>query len=107
LLGPEPSFEGEWSARGPGHSSYFGLSLRQSGDRVSGVACAYESGVRLYSGAPVTGDYPRFRVVVTADAANPCCPWFVGQTFAGEMEDRGEIVSDPLRFHRTDAPACP
>ena len=109
LLGPSASFEGEWSAQGPGHSSYFGMSLRQTGDTITGVACAYESGVRLYSNAPVTGEHPNFRVVVTLEAANPCCPWFVGQSFTGKIEDRGEIVvpASGLRFRRAEAAACP
>ena len=84
LLGPSASVEGEWSAQGPGHSSYFGLSLRQ------------------------TGDDPNFRVVVTQEAANPCCPWFVGQGFSGKIEDRGEIVvpASGLHFRRATAAAC-
>ena len=110
LLGPTESFDGEWTALGPGHGGYFiGLSLRQTGDAVSGAACAYESGVKLYSNAPVTGTHPTVRVVVTPEAANPCCPWLIGQTFTGEMERRGEIVvsASGLRFTRSTTPACP
>lgn len=107
VFGPSESFEGQWTA--PGGKSYFiGLSLRQTGDTVSGVACASDSGVLLYSNAPVTGDYPSIRVVVTAASVSPCCPHLVGQTFSAEMEKRGEIVTPTgVRFRRSNAPACP
>jgi hypothetical protein len=107
LFGPSESFEGEWTA--PGGKFYvIGLSLRQSGDSVSGTACASDSGVLLYTNAPVTGDYPSIRVVVTAESLRPCCAHLVGQTFSAEMEERGEIVTPSgIRFTRSDRPACP
>ncbi len=94
---------------GPGGKSYLiGLSLRQNGDTISGVACAFDSGVRLYSNAPVTGNYPSIRVTVTAGSTGPCCAHLAGQTFSAEMEKRGEILApDGIRFRRSTTPACP
>lgn len=107
LLGPSESFEGEWVASA-GKFYAIGLSLRQSGDTVSGVACASDSGIALYANAPVTGTYPSIRVVVTPGSTAPCCPHLAGQTFSAEMEDRGEIVTPSgVRFRRSTAPACP
>jgi hypothetical protein len=107
LLGPNESFEGEWTAQA-GKFYITGLSLRQDGDTVSGVACASESGTRLYANAPVTGTYPSIRVVVTASSTAPCCAHMAGQTFAAEMEKRGEIVTPSgVRFRRSTTPACP
>ena len=107
LLGPSASFEGEWTA--PGGKTYvIGLSLRQNGDTISGVACASDSGVRLYSNAPVTGHYPSIRVTVTAGSTGPCCAHLAGQTFSAQMEKRGEILApDGIRFRRSTTPACP
>lgn len=107
LLGPSESFEGEWTA--PAGKFYvIGLSLRQSGDTVSGVACASDSGVLLYRNAQVSGDHPSIRVVVTPSATAPCCAHLAGQTFTAEMEKRGEIVTPSgVRFKRSSAPACP
>jgi hypothetical protein len=97
-------------ARGPGHTGhYVGLVLTQSGDSVTGVACSYDSGRRLYANAPVVGDYPDIRVSITPQAAAPCCPWFAGQSFVATMEDRGEIVErSGLRFRRyNEGAVCP
>ncbi len=107
LLGPSESFEGEWTA--PGGKFYvIGLSLRQNGDTVSGVACASQDGVLLYRNAPVSGDHPSIRITVTPAATAPCCAHLAGQTFTAEMEKRGEIVTpDGIRFKRSSAPACP
>jgi hypothetical protein len=107
LLGPSESFEGEWIA--PAGKFYvIGLSLRQSGDTVSGVACASDSGVLLYRNAPVSGDHPTIRITVTTAATAPCCAHLAGQTFTAEMEKRGEIVTPSgVRFKRSSAPACP
>jgi hypothetical protein len=107
LLGPEPSFEGDWSA--PAGKFYgIGLSLRQSGDTISGTACASQSGVLLYTNARVTGDYPSIRVFVTPESTRPCCPHLAGQTFTAEMEKRGEIVTpDGIRFKRSTTSVCP
>jgi len=107
LFGPSESFEGEWTASG-GKFYVIGLSLRQSDDTVSGVACASQDGVLLYRNAPVTGDYPSIRVVVTAPSTAPCCAHLAGQTFTAEMEKRGEIVTpEGIRFRRSTTPACP
>jgi hypothetical protein len=110
LLGPEPSFEGEWTAAGPGHSGFtLGLSLRQGGDTVSGVACAFDSGVTLFSNAPVRGDHPDIRVEVTPDSVGPCCAHLIGQTYTATMEERGEIVLETagMRFTRSAQRVCP
>ena len=105
-FGPKESFEGEWVA--PAGKFYsIGLSLRQSGDTITGVACATDV-VALYKNAPVTGDYPTIRVTVTAASTMPCCPHLAGQTFAATMERRGEIVTPTgVRFTRSAVPACP
>jgi hypothetical protein len=107
LLGPSESFEGEWVAHA-GKYYYIGLSLRQNGDTVSGVACASDAGNLLYAKAPVAGTHPSIRVVVTAAATAPCCSHLAGQTFGAEMEDRGEIVTPGgVRFRRATGLACP
>lgn len=106
LFGPSESFEGEWFAPA-GKFSAIGLSLRQSGDTVTGVACATNT-VPLYENARVTGDYPTIRVTVTPESTLPCCPHLAGQTFTAEMERRGEIVTpEGIRFTRSAGPACP
>jgi hypothetical protein len=107
LLGPNDSFDGEWTA--PAGKNYFiGLSLRQNGDTISGVACASQDGVLLYSNAPVTGDYPSIRVTVTAASTSPCCAHMAGQTFSAEMEKRGDILAPGgIRFQRSTTPVCP
>lgn len=104
-FGPKESFDGEWTA--PAGTFYtIGLSLRQSGDTITGVACATDV-VALYRNAPVTGDYPTIRVTVTATSTEPCCPHLAGQTFTAEMEKRGEIVTPTgVRFKRSAVPAC-
>lgn len=106
LFGPSESFEGEWTAPAGKYYS-IGLSLKQSGDTITGVACASET-VPLYKGARVTGDYPSIRVTVTPESTMPCCAHLAGQTFTAEMEKRGEIVTpDGIRFKRSSGPACP
>lgn len=106
LFGPSESFEGEWTAAA-GKSYTIGLSLRQSGDTVTGAACASDV-VALYRNAQVTGDYPEIRVTVTAASTAPCCAHLAGQTFTATMEKRGEIVTPSgVRFRRVAGPACP
>ena len=106
LVGPNPSFDGEWMApAGKGYA--IGLSLRQSGDTITGTACAAQDGHVLYANAPVTGDYPSIRVTVTPQST-ACCPWLAGQTYTAKMEDRGEIVTpEGIRFRRGSAALCP
>lgn len=102
LVGSDPSFDGEWTAQG-GKTYSLGLSLHQSGDTISGTACAQDSGHVLYANAPVKGDYPSIRVTVTTESTD-CCPWLAGQTYSAKMEDRGEIVTpDGIRFRRGSA----
>jgi hypothetical protein len=102
LTGPYKSIAGDWRAPGIGHSGhYFDLSLTQSGDEVSGVACSSESGFLLFEGARVSGELPTVTFVVPS----------TGARFAGKFEeDRDQIAGDlgfgsghiPLRFVRSE-----
>jgi hypothetical protein len=107
---PSGSLTGTWSARGIGHSMSFSLSLTQNGDQISGAACAVDSGVALFRGAPVSGTYPRVQFVVTPDAAGSCCPHLVGSAFAGRQDGTGHIVgrfgTSDLRFVREPRDLC-
>jgi hypothetical protein len=93
--GPDTSLTGAWSARGIGHSLTFDMSLRQTGDEISGVACGYSSGVVIFSGVPVNGDYPRVRFVVSAETAGSCCPALVGAAF--DRRSTGPTTSSAAR----------
>jgi hypothetical protein len=93
----------------------FGLDLQQNGDEISGTGCHW-FGSTVFSGAPVSGDYPNLVVEVTPGSLQPCCPTSVGARFVGRQDGTLDIVgtyspptSNPfdLRFRRTNGPACP
>ena len=111
LTGPEEDLSGTWIARSIGHASQVGFTLQQSGDTISGSACAISDGVLLYSGAPVTGEYPHVQFTVAADDAAPCCANLVGTRFIGRRDSTKDIVGSygtfDLRFERSDTSLCP
>lgn len=106
FTGPSKSVAGSWRAPGIGHSGhYYDLSLTQSGNKVSGVACGSDGGFLLFEGAPVSGELPTVTFVEPS----------LGRRFAGTFEeDRDQIAGDfgfgsghiPLRFVRSDVGRC-
>lgn len=100
LTGPSKSVAGNWTARGIGHSSSYELTLTQSGDTISGVACHGDSGFLVFRDAPVGGDYPTIHFAAQSSGS------FVGKF----EEDRDEIAGDlghiPLRFFRSESGTC-
>jgi len=99
------SVTGTWHALGTGHSTYYELTLTQSGDAIAGVACGSSGGILLFE-APVTGRFPRLTFVTPG----------TGQVFAGAFEeDRDQIAGNygrsegpliPLRFTRWPSGRC-
>jgi len=97
---PSESVTGTWLAQA-GHTDFWGLRLVQTGNTISGTACVgnFAQAVR---DIPVTGQYPHVRFTATL-------------AFDGKYEkDRDQIAGEygtpalhnPLRFNRTDGPAC-
>ena len=111
LTGPDDDLTGTWVARSIGHASFVGFTLRQTGDTISGTACATSESVLLYSGAAVTGDYPDLRFTVRAGDTAPCCANLAGTRFIGKRDSTKDIVGNygtfDLRFERSDASLCP
>ena len=105
LTGPSDDLSGHWIAQGVGHTLLFGLTLQQTGDTIAGTACAESQGTLLYSGAPVTGDYPHLQFTVLAENTQPCCANGAGQRFTGKQDGTKDIVgtyaSGDLRFKRS------
>jgi hypothetical protein len=110
LTGPSDDLTGHWIARSIGHGSSVGLTLAQTGDDIGGSACAISDGHLLYSGAPVSGDYPDVRFIVGSANAQPCCPTQVGVRFTGRRDSTTDIVGSygtfDLRFERSPVPLC-
>lgn len=109
LTGPSPPATGGWSARGPGHSLLYEMSLQQEGKRITGIACSESAGV-VYFSVPVTGMYPIIEFEYVTD--HPLQPGVELRTkFSGRMEERGEIVgrlgSWDLRFTPATLRFCP
>ena len=101
--GPSISVAGNWTAPGGGTlGRYFQLSLTQTGDRVSGVACSAEAGHLVFRDQVVEGDYPR--ITFTG----------LGVMFSGTFEaDRDQIAGNygapsllQLRFVRSEGGRC-
>ncbi|HUQ89881.1 MAG TPA: hypothetical protein VM096_20130 [Vicinamibacterales bacterium] len=110
VTGPSESVEGHWIARSIGHSSQVGFTLHQTGDSISGTACAMSDGVLLYSGAPVFGDYPDVQFTVSRANAAPCCLQMAGTRFTGKQDSTKDIVGSygaiDLRFQRSMTSLC-
>jgi hypothetical protein len=102
LTGPSEDLSGHWTARSIGHSSFVGFTLRQSGDDITGTACAMSDGVVLYSGVAVSGEHPRVQFTV----ASP-----LGVSFSGRQDSTKDIVGTygtvDLRFERSPTSLCP
>src|SRR5215510_2762296 len=81
--GPSTSVAGNWTAPGGGTlGAYYQLSLTQTGDRISGVACASENAYLIFREQVVSGEYPR--ITFTGFA-----------TFSGTFEaDREQIAGN-------------
>jgi hypothetical protein len=104
-FGPSKSVAGNWHFTS-GKFSTFQMSLTQSGDSISGVACVYPlGGIRPFPvrETAVTGDYPRIRF---AD------PWVADCEYDMTFEeDREQIAGDCggrrlVRFNRSDTGRC-
>lgn len=109
--GPSQSLSGFWIARSIGHSSQVGFTLMQSGDMITGKACAMDSGVLLYKDAPVSGEYPHVEFTVFASQTQPCCSHMAGTRFSGKQDGTRDIVGSygtiDLRFERSLTSLCP
>ena len=110
VAGPKEDLSGHWIARSIGHSSQVGLTLLQSGDAITGKACAISDGILLYKDAPVFGDYPDVEFTVGAAQTQPCCGPLAGTHFAGKQDGTRDIVGRygtvDLRFERSITPLC-
>jgi len=110
LTGPDEDLSGDWIAQGAGHSLLFGLTLTQSGDGIIGAACMKSDGLLVFSGAPVTGDYPDLQFTVSAGSTQPCCPQAAGSRFTGKQDGTkdivGRYVNGDLRFKRSPTSLC-
>ena len=111
LLGPKEDLSGNWIAQGAGHTLLFGFTLVQSGDEITGKACASSDGLLLYKDAPVTGDYPDLQFTVAAAQTQPCCSSSAGLHFSGKQDGTKDIVgrlaNGDLRFKRSPTSLCP
>lgn len=110
LTGPSDDISGTWIAQGAGHTLLFGLTLHQSGDSITGTACAKDGGMLLYSGAVVTGDYPHLQFTVAPGNTQPCCATTAGARFDGKQDRTLDIVgryaNGDLRFKRSETNLC-
>jgi hypothetical protein len=110
VAGPKEDLSGHWIARSIGHSSQVGFTLMQSGDAITGKACAMSDGVLLYKDAPVSGEYPDLQFTVGPAQTQPCCGQLAGTHFAGKQDDTRDIVGTygtiDLRFERSIAALC-
>jgi hypothetical protein len=104
-FGPSRSVAGNWHFTSGRRASY-DMSLTQSGDSISGVACVYPlGGIRPFPvrETAVTGNYPRIRFTD---------PWLAGCDYDLEFEaDHDEIAGDCgerslVRFTRGGSGAC-
>ena len=109
--GPSVNLSGHWIARSIGHSSQVGFTLMQSGDMITGKACAISDGVLLYKDAPVSGEYPNVQFTVAAAQTQPCCAQLAGTHFGGKQDGTKDIVGTygtiDLRFERALTSLCP
>ena len=117
INGPTGPLTGTWMARGIGHSSIFGLTLQQNGDRITGTAC-YTDAIEIFTGVPVTGDDPELRFEARPGDFTPCrtgatdctgvTAQFSGQrdgdTIVGTYSNQAQRVE--LRFGRSERSPC-
>jgi hypothetical protein len=110
VSGPKEDLSGHWVARSIGHAEFVGLTLMQSGDMITGKACAMSDGILLYRNAPVSGDYPDIQFTVAATQTQPCCANLAGTHFTGKQDTTKDIVGSygtfDLRFERAITPLC-
>ena len=110
LTDPSDDLTGIWNARSVGHSDVLSMTLRQSGDVITGTACEW-NGMLLFKDVPVRGDYPNLEFTVTAAQAEQCCALIAGRTFRGKQDGSMDIVGSyggiDLRFERATASLCP
>lgn len=110
ITGPRNDLSGHWTAQGVGHTLLFGFTLMQSGDLITGKACAVSDGTVLYKDVPVVGDYPDVQFTVGAANTQPCCPNAAGMQFVGKQDSTKDIVgtyaNGDLRFKRAIVPLC-
>jgi len=108
---PSQNLSGHWIARSIGHSSQVGFTLMQSGDMITGKACAISDGVLLYKDAPVSGEYPNVQFTVASAQTQPCCAQMAGTHFGGKQDSTKDIVGAygtiDLRFERSLTSLCP
>lgn len=111
LIGPDESLAGNWSANYGGKFGFIGLVLEQSGDEITGTACATNSGTLLFKNVPVRGEFPNVQFDVTGSYTEPCCSSLAGTRFSGRRDSTKDIVGvyqvTDVRFRRTDSRVCP
>jgi len=110
VTGPKEDLSGYWIARSIGRSTQVGVTLMQSGDAITGKACAISDGVLLYKDAPVFGEYPDVQFTVGATHTQPCCSQLAGTHFTGKQDGTKDIVGAygdiDLRFERSLTSLC-
>lgn len=111
LFGPSDDLSGHWIAQSVGHFQFLGLTLTQSGDVITGTACATSDGIVLYSGVAVSGDYPNLQFSIDSAHTKPCCASLAGSTFKGRRDSTKDIVGTyttlDVRFKRSEVSLCP
>jgi len=109
--GPSQNLSGHWIAPAVGHTAQVGFTLMQSGDMITGKACAKDQGILLYKDAPVSGEYPHVEFTVAASQTQPCCAQMAGTHFSGKQDGTKDIVGSyftfDLRFKRSMTSLCP
>ena len=110
LTGPSDDLTGTWNAQSIGHTDVLSMTLQQSGDVITGIACERSNGLLLYKNVAVRGDYPNLEFTVTVAQTEPCCAQMAGRTFRGKQDGSMDIVGNyagiDLRFKRADAGFC-
>lgn len=109
VTGPSETLTGTWTAS-TGTSSFIGMNLEQTGDEISGTACARSDGVLLYHRVPVAGEDSRVAFSVAANYTQPCCANLAGTRFSGRLDGSGHIVGRlgnvDIRFERSTTDTC-
>lgn len=109
LTGPSESLTGTWTAS-TGKHAFITMRLEQTGDDITGTACARSDGFLLYHGVPVAGEDSRVAFTVPAGYTQPCCAHLVGTRFSGRQDSTGDIVgrlgNADIRFTRSTTDVC-